>query len=46
MVRNQEAAAKRSDDLHFVAHLHIAQVVGAGTAHCLALMVLQHALDG
>ena len=46
MVGHQETGAKRANHLHLVAHLQVAHVVGANTAHRLALMVFQHALDG
>ena len=46
MVGHQEAVAKRANHLHAVANLQIAQVVGGDTAHRLAAVVFEHALDG
>ena len=45
MIRNQEARAKGSDDLHLVTRTQITHVVGADAAHRFALLVGEHTLD-
>ena len=45
VVGHQKAVAKRADNLHFVTHLEVAQIVGAHATHRLALVVFQHAFD-
>ena len=45
MIRNQEARAKGTDDLHLVTRTQITHVVGANAAHRFALLVCQYTLD-
>ena len=46
VIGHQEAGTEGANDLHLVAHLEVAHVVAAHTAHRVALVVFQHALDG
>lgn len=46
MVGHQETCTEWADDLHLVAYLQIAHVVGRNASHRIALVVFKHALDG
>lgn len=46
MVRHQETAAERSDDLYFVSNLEVAHIVRGHATNRFALVILKHALNG